>query len=119
VSDPIEPELEPLLEPVPAEDPVPAPVLGLPEVPLPVVPPLVEPPVCANAAPAASIEMTANRFHHVFMRSSLRLMEDVRRPPEPTKLRLGAAKRNGPPSRSAGGGAFARASAERMSDVGT
>src|SRR6516165_6453181 len=87
---PIDPEL--LLEPVPAEDPL---VPGLVVEPvLPVVPPLVDPPVCANAAPAASMEMTANRFHHVFMRSTLRLTEDVRRPPEPTKLRLDAAKRN-------------------------
>ena len=63
------------------ELPVPAPVLGLPEVVPPLVPPLVEPPVCAKAAPAASMEIIANRFHHVFMRSTLRLREDVRRPP--------------------------------------
>ena len=39
---------------------------------VPVVPPLVEPPVCANAAPAASIEITANRFHHVCIRNCSR-----------------------------------------------
>jgi len=80
VSEPIEPELLPALEPVPAEDPVELPVLGAGRVVLPVVPPLVEP-VWAKAAPAASMEMNANRFHHVFMRSTLRLREDVRRPP--------------------------------------
>ncbi len=49
------------------------PVLGLvsmePELPFvvsPVVPPLVVPPDWAKAAPAASIEITAKRFHHVF-----------------------------------------------------
>jgi len=118
VSEPIDPELVPPLEPVlPIEDP---PVLGLVLEPvLPVVPPLVDPPVCANAAPAASMEMTANRFHHVFMRSTLRLTEDVRRPPEPTKLRLGAAKRNGPGWRSVGGWTLALTAADRMSAVGT
>ena len=94
-------------------------VLGVLEVPEPVVPPLVEPPVCAKAAPAASMEMTANRFHHVFMRSTLRLTEDVRRPPEPTMLRLAAAKRNVPDPRSVGGWTLARATAEWMSDVET
>jgi len=77
VSEPIVPELLPAVEPVPAEDPVVLPVLGEGEV---VVPPLVEP-VWAKAAPAASMEMNANRFHHVFMRSALRLREDARRPP--------------------------------------
>jgi hypothetical protein len=61
----------PLVEPVPIDEPLPL-VLGLPVLGVPVVPPLVEPPVCAKAAPAASIEMIANRFHHVFMRSTLR-----------------------------------------------
>jgi hypothetical protein len=70
VSEPIDPEL--LLEPVPMDEPLPADPAELPPVvpgelvlPLPVVPPLVEP-VWAKAAPAASIETTANRFHHVF-----------------------------------------------------
>ncbi|HEY1907100.1 MAG TPA: hypothetical protein VGG91_13725 [Myxococcaceae bacterium] len=70
MSEPIDPEL--LLEPVPIDEPLPAdPAEPLPVVPgevvlpLPVVPPLVEP-VWAKAAPAASIETTANRFHHVF-----------------------------------------------------
>jgi hypothetical protein len=122
VSEPIDPELVLLLEPVPIEDPLPVAlplVLGVLEVLEPVVPPLVEPPVCAKAAPAASMEMTANRFHHVFMRSTLRLMEDVRRPPERTKLRLGAAKRNASARRSVGGWTLARAAADRMSAVGT
>jgi hypothetical protein len=118
MSEPIDPELVPALEPVPAEDPLPL-VLGGFELPEPAVPPLVEPPVCAMAAPAASIEMTANRFHHVFMRSTLRLTEDVSRPPEAAKLRLAGAKRNGRSRRSVGGGTLARAIAERMSAVGT
>jgi hypothetical protein len=118
----MDPELLPVLELPPMEDPLPL-VLGLPEVLEPVVPPLVEPPpvepVCANAAPAASIETIANRFHHVFMRSSLRLTEDVRRPPEPPNLRLRVAKRNGSPRRSVGGWTLVRAAAERLSGVGT
>jgi len=74
VSEPIDPALvppEPYVEPA---EPVPAaPVEPLPLVlwplvlwpVLPVVPPLVEP-VWANATPAPSIEISANRFHHVF-----------------------------------------------------
>jgi hypothetical protein len=58
-----------VLEPVPIDpDPVLEPLcvdVPVELVPEPVVPPLVEP-VWANAAPAASIETTANRFHHVF-----------------------------------------------------
>jgi len=53
--DPVVPEL--------LELPLPA-VSELVE-PDPVVPPLVDPPDCAKAAPAASIEITATRFHHV------------------------------------------------------
>ena len=70
MSEPIDPE--PLVEPVPIDEPLPeVPLELLPVVPgelvlpLPVVPPLVDP-VWAKAAPAASIETTANRFHHVF-----------------------------------------------------
>lgn len=69
MSEPIDPAL--LLEPVAAPLPALLPVELLPVVPgelvlpLPVVPPLVDP-VWAKAAPAASIETTANRFHHVF-----------------------------------------------------
>jgi hypothetical protein len=69
VSEPIDPALpvEPVAAPLPAEEPAELlPVCpGELVLPLPVVPPLVEP-VWANAAPAASIETTANRFHHVF-----------------------------------------------------
>lgn len=50
-------------EPLEVELPVPG---------VPLVPPLVEPPVCANAAPAANIEITANRFHHVCIRNCSR-----------------------------------------------
>ena len=50
-------------EPLDVELPVPV---------VPLVPPLVDPPVCANAAPAASIEITATRFHHVFIRNRSR-----------------------------------------------
>jgi hypothetical protein len=71
VSEPIEPEPVPLVEPVPIEEPLLPLVPGVDVVPL--VPPLVEPPVWAKAAPAASIEMIANRFHHVFMSNTLRL----------------------------------------------
>ena len=68
VSEPIDP-LVPMLEPLPlVAEPVPL-VLGVPEVLVPLVPPLVEPPVCAKAAPPASIEITAIRFHHLFIRS--------------------------------------------------
>ena len=48
-----------LLEPEPIVEPLdPEPLLPVD----PVLPPLD----CANAAPAASIEITAKRFHHVF-----------------------------------------------------
>jgi hypothetical protein len=80
VSEPIEPELVPLVEPVPIEEPLPLLVLPLVlgvEPVVPVVPPLVEPPVCAKAAPAANMEMIANRFHHVFMRNTLRFGRTV------------------------------------------
>jgi hypothetical protein len=67
--DPLPALLEPV-DPYPLvlEPELPAPVVPVPLVPVPLVPdvpPLVLPPVCANAAPAASIEITANRFHHV------------------------------------------------------
>jgi hypothetical protein len=78
----VDPALEPevpidepvLLEPVEPYPLVLEPVLPvLPVLPgLPVVPPLVVPPDCANAAPAASIEIIANRFHHVCMRKRSR-----------------------------------------------
>ena len=74
MSEPIDPAL---LEPLPMDEPLPADPAELPVVPgelvlpLPVVPPLVEP-VWAKAAPAASIETTANRFHHVCMRKDSR-----------------------------------------------
>ena len=69
MSEPIDPALPlvPVAAPLPALLPVePVPVVpGELVLPLPVVPPLVDP-VWAKAAPAASIETTANRFHHVF-----------------------------------------------------
>jgi hypothetical protein len=69
VSEPIDPALplEPVAEPLPADPAELLPVCpGEGVLPVePVVPPLVDP-VWAKAAPAASIETTANRFHHVF-----------------------------------------------------
>ena len=53
----MEPELPFIESELPVDEPL---------VPEPVVPPLVVPPDWANAAPAASIEITAKRFHHVF-----------------------------------------------------
>ncbi|HEY1332820.1 MAG TPA: hypothetical protein VGF31_01110 [Myxococcaceae bacterium] len=77
MSEPIEPELVLPAEPDPIVEELPVPlVLGVVPV-VPVVPPLVEPPVCAKAAPAASIEIIANRFHHVFMRNTLRFGRTV------------------------------------------
>jgi hypothetical protein len=78
VSEPIEPELVPLVEPVPIEEPLLVLPLVLGDEPVvPVVPPLVEPPVCAKAAPAANMEMIANRLNHVFMRNTLRFERTV------------------------------------------
>ncbi len=58
---PIEPALPPLEpEPLVPVEPV------LPDPELPAEPLPVAPPDWANAAPAASIEITAKRFHHVF-----------------------------------------------------
>jgi hypothetical protein len=68
--DPVVPEL--------LELPLPA-VSELVE-PDPVVPPLVDPPDCAKAAPAASIEITATRFHHVLCMPNCSIHGGPRRP---------------------------------------
>lgn len=111
VSEPIEPELVPLVEPVPIEEPLLVLPLVLGDEPVvPVVPPLVEPPVCAKAAPAANMEMIANRLNHVFMRNTLRLWEDGRRPPAARRLCPVGSKRHPPVRCSVGGWTLARAS---------
>jgi hypothetical protein len=62
-------ELEPevLLPEAPVSLPDPDPIVEPPD-PDPLLPvdPVLPPLDCANAAPAASIEITVKRFHHVF-----------------------------------------------------